>query len=363
VFYEWVYPLHELPGLSALNVFRYITFRAAYAAITALLLCFALGPYMIAWLRRGRLGQRVRQEGPQSHLTKAGTPTMGGLLIVTAIVVPTLMWGNFHSRPLWLALLATVWLGMLGFVDDYLRVVKGMPKGLLGRYKMAGQIVLGGLIGLILVLWPEPGLEATWTHVPFFKFRFIDFGLLFVPFVILVVTGSSNAVNLTDGLDGLASGLVAIAAIAFAGMCYVSGHVKFSGYLNISYLRYAGELTVFCAAVLGAALGFLWYNCHPADVFMGDTGSLALGGALGTVAVLIKREFWLLMVGGVFVVEAVSVMLQVFSFKMWGRRVFRMAPLHHHFELQGWAESRVVLRFYIVGALLALLSLSTFKLQ
>ncbi|TMQ67487.1 MAG: phospho-N-acetylmuramoyl-pentapeptide-transferase [Candidatus Eisenbacteria bacterium] len=363
MFYEWVYPLHELPGLSALNVFRYITFRAAYAAITALLLCFALGPYMIAWLRRGRLGQRVRQEGPQSHLTKAGTPTMGGLLIVTAIVVPTLMWGNFHSRPLWLALLATVWLGMLGFVDDYLRVVKGMPKGLLGRYKMAGQIVLGGLIGLILVLWPEPGLEATWTHVPFFKFRFIDFGLLFVPFVILVVTGSSNAVNLTDGLDGLASGLVAIAAIAFAGMCYVSGHVKFSGYLNISYLRYAGELTVFCAAVLGAALGFLWYNCHPADVFMGDTGSLALGGALGTVAVLIKREFWLLMVGGVFVVEAVSVMLQVFSFKMWGRRVFRMAPLHHHFELQGWAESRVVLRFYIVGALLALLSLSTFKLQ
>ena len=363
MFYEWVYPLHELPGLSALNVFRYITFRSAYAAITALLLCFALGPYMIAWLRRGRLGQRVRQEGPQSHLTKAGTPTMGGLLIVTAIVVPTLMWGNFHSRPLWLALLATVWLGMLGFVDDYLRVVKGMPKGLLGRYKMAGQIVLGGLIGLILVLWPEPGLEATWTHVPFFKFRFIDFGLLFVPFVILVVTGSSNAVNLTDGLDGLASGLVAIAAIAFAGMCYVSGHVKFSGYLNISYLRYAGELTVFCAAVLGAALGFLWYNCHPADVFMGDTGSLALGGALGTVAVLIKREFWLLMVGGVFVVEAVSVMLQVFSFKMWGRRVFRMAPLHHHFELQGWAESRVVLRFYIVGALLALLSLSTFKLQ
>ena len=363
MFYEWVYPLHELPGLSALNVFRYITFRAAYAAITALLLCFALGPYMIAWLRRGRLGQRVRQEGPQSHLTKAGTPTMGGLLIVTAIVVPTLMWGNFHSRPLWLALLATVWLGMLGFVDDYLRVVKGMPKGLLGRYKMAGQIVLGGLIGLILVLWPEPGLEATWTHVPFFKFRFIDFGLLFVPFVILVITGSSNAVNLTDGLDGLASGLVAIAAIAFAGMCYVSGHVKFSGYLNISYLRYAGELTVFCAAVLGAALGFLWYNCHPADVFMGDTGSLALGGALGTVAVLIKREFWLLMVGGVFVVEAVSVMLQVFSFKMWGRRVFRMAPLHHHFELQGWAESRVVLRFYIVGALLALLSLSTFKLQ
>ena len=363
MFYEWVYPLHQLPGLSALNVFRYITFRAAYAAITALLLCFVLGPPMIEWLRRVRLGQRVREEGPQSHLTKAGTPTMGGLLIVTAIVVPTLLWGNLHSRALWLALLATVWLGVLGFVDDYLRVVKGMPKGLLGRYKLAGQIVLGGLIGLILVLWPEPGLDATWTHVPFLKFRFLDFGILFVPFVILVVTGSSNAVNLTDGLDGLASGLVAIAAIAFAGMCYLSGHLKFSEYLNISYLRYAGELTVFCAAVLGAALGFLWYNCHPADVFMGDTGSLALGGALGTVAVLIKREFWLLLVGGVFVAEAVSVMIQVFSFKAWGRRVFRMAPLHHHFELKGWAESRVVLRFYIAGALLALLSLSTFKLQ
>jgi phospho-N-acetylmuramoyl-pentapeptide-transferase len=363
LFYEWVYPLHELPGLSALNVFRYITFRAAYAAVTALLVCFVLGPPMIEWLRRLRLGQRVREEGPQSHLTKAGTPTMGGLLIVAAIVVPTLMWGNFHSRPLWLAVLATVWLGAIGFLDDYLRVVKGLPKGLLGRYKLAGQIALGALIGLIMIVWPEPGLFPTTTHVPFLKFRFIDFGVLFVPFVILVVTGASNAVNLTDGLDGLASGLVAIAALAFAGICYLSGHIKFSEYLNISYLRYAGELTVFCAAVLGAALGFLWYNCHPADVFMGDTGSLALGGALGTVAVLIKREFWLLLVGGVFVAEALSVMIQVSSFRLWGRRVFRMAPLHHHFELKGWAESRVVLRFYIAGALLALLSLSTFKLQ
>ncbi len=199
--------------------------------------------------------------------------------------------------------------------------------------------------------------------MPFLKFRFIDFGLLFVPFVILVITGSSNAVNLTDGLDGLASGLVAIASLAFAAMCYVSGHAKISDYLNISYLRYAGELTIFCAAVLGAALGFLWYNCHPADVFMGDTGSLALGGALGTVAVLIKREFWLVLVGGIFVAEALSVMLQVASYKLSGRRIFRMAPLHHHFELSGWAESRVVLRFYIVGALLALLSLTTFKLQ
>jgi phospho-N-acetylmuramoyl-pentapeptide-transferase len=363
MFYEWVYPLHELPGLSALNVFRYITFRAAYAAITALLVCFVLGPSLIEWLRRVRFSQRIRAEGPQAHLAKAGTPTMGGLLIVAAIVIPTLLWGNLHSRPLWLALIATLWLGALGFLDDYLRVVKGFPKGLLGRYKLAGQIMLGALIGLSLVLWPEPGLSSTTTHVPFLKFRFVDFGVLFVPFVILVITGSSNAVNLTDGLDGLAVGLVAIAALAFAGMCYVSGHIRFSEYLNISHLRYAGELTVFCAAILGASLGFLWYNCHPADVFMGDTGSLALGGALGTVAVLIKREFWLVLVGGIFVAEALSVMIQVASFKLTGRRVFRMSPLHHHFELLGWAESRVVLRFYIAGALLALLSLSTFKLQ
>jgi phospho-N-acetylmuramoyl-pentapeptide-transferase len=363
MFYEFLYPLHELPGLSALNVFRYITFRSAYAAITALLVCFVLGPPMIEWLTRVKLGQKVRAEGPQSHLSKAGTPTMGGVLVVTAIVVPSILWGNLHSRPLWLALLATVWLGAIGFLDDYLRVVRGYPKGLLGRYKLAGQILLGLAIGWILLHWPEPGLPATTTHVPFLKFRFVDFGVLFVPFVILVITGASNAVNLTDGLDGLASGLVAIAALTFAGLCYLSGHAKFSEYLNISFLSYGGELTVFCAAVLGASLGFLWYNCHPADVFMGDTGSLALGGALGTVAVLIKREFWLVFIGGVFVAEALSVMIQVASFKFWGRRVFRMSPLHHHFELRGWAESRVVLRFYIVGALLALLSLSTLKLQ
>ncbi len=363
MFYEWVYPLHDLPGFSALNVFRYITFRSAYAAITALLVCFVLGPPMIAWLQRVRLGQKVRAEGPQSHLTKEGTPTMGGVLIVTAIVVPTLLWGNFHSRPVWLAVLATVWLGAIGFLDDYLRVVKGFPKGLLGRYKLAGQVALGLALGLVLLRWPEAGLSPTTTQVPFLKFHVVDFGWLFVPFVILVMTASSNAVNLTDGLDGLASGLVAIAALTFAGMCYLSGHVKFSEYLNITHLAYGGELTVFCAAVLGASLGFLWYNCHPADVFMGDTGSLALGGALGVIAVLIKRELWLVLVGGVFVAETCSVMIQVVSFKLTGRRVFRMSPLHHHFELRGWAESRVVLRFYIAGALLALLSLSTFKLQ
>jgi phospho-N-acetylmuramoyl-pentapeptide-transferase len=363
MFYEWIYPLHTQPGLGALNVFRYITFRAAYAAITALIVCFVLGPPMIEWLRQIKVGQRIRAEGPQAHLTKAGTPTMGGLLIVLAIVVPCLLWGNLRSRPLWLALAATVWLGGLGFLDDYLRVVKNYPNGLLGRYKLAGQVTLGLLLGVALLVWPEQGLPPSVTHVPFLKFSFLDFGWLYIPFIVLVVTASSNAVNLTDGLDGLASGLVAIAALTFAGFCYLGGHAKFSEYLNISFLAYSGELTVFCASVLGASLGFLWYNCHPADVFMGDTGSLALGGALGTVAVLIKREFWLVLVGGVFVAEALSVIIQVAGFKMTGRRLFRMSPLHHHFELLGWAESRVVLRFYIVGAILALLSLSTLKLQ
>jgi phospho-N-acetylmuramoyl-pentapeptide-transferase len=364
MFYEWIYPLHDdAAWLGALNVFRYITFRAAYAAVTALLVCFVFGPPMIEWLRRVKLGQRIRAEGPQAHLSKAGTPTMGGLLILTAIVLPTLLWGNFHSREVWLALFVTVALGALGFLDDWLRVVKGLPKGLLGRYKLTGQIAVGLVLGIVLVLWPRPELPATTTHVPFLKFQYLDFGWLFVPFVVLVITATSNAVNLTDGLDGLASGLVAIAALTLAGMCYLTGHFRFSEYLNLTFLNYGGELTVFCAAVLGASLGFLWYNCHPADVFMGDTGSLSLGGALAVVAVLIKREFWLLLVGGVFVAETLSVMIQVTSFKLFGRRVFRMSPLHHHFELKGWAESRVVLRFYIAGALLALLTLSTFKLQ
>ena len=363
MFHEWIYPLHHLAGLSSLNVFRYITFRSAYAAITALLISFLFGPGMIAWLRRVKLGQKVRKEGPQSHYGKAGTPTMGGILIVTSIVIPCLLWGNFHSRQLWLALLATVWLGGLGFLDDWLRVVKNHPKGLLGRWKLLGQAIIGTVVGIVILMYPEPGLSPTVTHIPFLKRTYVDFGWLFVPFVIFIITGFSNAVNLTDGLDGLASGLVAIAAMAFAGICYVSGHAKFSAYLNITHLVYSGELTVFCAAVVGAALGFLWFNCQPANVFMGDTGSLALGGALGVVSVLIKREFWLVLVGGVFVAEALSVMIQVASFKLTGKRVFRMSPLHHHFELLGWAESRVVLRFYIVAVLFALLSLSTFKLQ
>lgn len=363
MFLELLYPLHDEPGLGFLNVFRYITFRSAYAAVTALLLAFLLGPPVVRWLRRFGIGQRIRADGPGHHQVKAGTPTMGGVLILLCVVLPTFLFGNLRSRDVLLALLATIWLGAVGFLDDYLRVVKGYSKGLLGRYKLAGQVSLGLLVGVILLGLPIEQVPPTLTNVPFLKFQYVDLGVLFIPFVILVITGTSNAVNLTDGLDGLATGLVAVAAFTFAGFAYVSGHARFSEYLNILFLPEAGELTVFCAALVGAALGFLWYNCHPADVFMGDTGSLALGGALGTVAVLIKREFLLVIVGGVFVAEALSVILQVASFKLTGKRIFRMSPLHHHFELCGWSESRVVTRFYIVAVLLAMVSLSTLKLQ
>jgi phospho-N-acetylmuramoyl-pentapeptide-transferase len=364
MFYEWIYPLHKLDGFSALNVFRYITFRSAYAAITALLLCFVLGPPLIAWLRRVKLGQKVREEGPQSHLVKAGTPTMGGLLIVAAIVVPCLLWGNLHSRSLWIALGATVWLGAIGFLDDYLRVVKGLRKGLLGRYKLVGQVALGLAIAIALMAWPEPGgLPPTSTQVPFFKFRWFDFGWLFVPFVVLVVTGSSNAVNLTDGLDGLAIGSALVAAATFALLAYVAGNAVAANYLGIINVKGSGELTVFCGGLVGASLGFLWYNCNPAEVFMGDVGSMALGGAIGTVAVLTKQEVLLVLVGGLFVLEAMSVIIQVASFRLTGRRVFRMAPLHHHFELMGWAEPKVIIRFWILAILFALMSLSTLKLR
>ncbi|HSQ60909.1 MAG TPA: phospho-N-acetylmuramoyl-pentapeptide-transferase [Acidobacteriota bacterium] len=360
--YHLLYPLHE--QFPALNVFRYITFRTAYAMATALMFALVLGPPVIRRLRELKIGQKIREEGPQSHYGKAGTPTMGGVLIVISIGLTTLLWGNLENRLVWIALLATLFMGAVGFLDDWLRVVKHLPKGLLGRYKLAGQITLGAAVFLAVFLYPPGGLlDPGETNIPFLKRTAVDFGWLYLPFVILVITGTSNAVNLADGLDGLAAGMTAFAAVALGGMCYITGHVKFSQYLNVVYIPGAGELTVFCAAVLGAVLGFLWWNCHPADVFMGDTGSLSLGAALGTVAVLIKREFLLAIVGAVFVLEALSVMAQVLSFKIWGKRVLRMAPLHHHFELSGWKESRVVVRFWIAAALFALVGLSTLKLQ
>jgi phospho-N-acetylmuramoyl-pentapeptide-transferase len=362
VLYHLLYPLHE--QFPALNVFRYITFRTAYAMATALLIALALGPPVIRRLRELKIGQKIREEGPQSHYGKAGTPTMGGVLIVISIALTTLLWADLENRLVWVALLSTLFMGAVGFLDDWLRVVKHLPKGLLGRYKLAGQITLGVAVFTAVFFYPVGGLlDPGETNIPVLKRTVVDFGWLYLPFVVLVITGASNAVNLADGLDGLAAGMTAFAAVALGGMCYITGHVKFSQYLNVIYIPGAGELTVFCAAVLGAVLGFLWWNCHPADVFMGDTGSLSLGAALGTVAVLIKREFLLAIVGGIFVLEALSVMAQVLSFKVWGKRILRMSPLHHHFELAGWKEPRVVVRFWIAAALSALVGLSTLKLQ
>jgi phospho-N-acetylmuramoyl-pentapeptide-transferase len=288
---------------------------------------------------------------------------MGGLLIVTAIVVPTLLWASLLNRYVLMAVSVTLVLGGLGFLDDYLHIVRRTPKGLLGRYKLVVQFAVGLVVGVVLYIWPlEPALGNA-TTIPFLKNQFLNLGILYIPFVAIVITATSNAVNLTDGLDGLASGLMALAAAAFAGLAYVSGNVKLAEYLNIPYILGGGELTIFCTAMFGAALGFLWFNSHPADVFMGDTGSLALGGALGTVAVMLKKELLLFLIGGIFVAETLSVIIQVASYRTRKKRVFRMAPIHHHFELKGWSETRVVVRFWIMGVLLALLSLSTLKLQ
>jgi phospho-N-acetylmuramoyl-pentapeptide-transferase len=362
MFYHLLYPLTKY--FSVFNVFGYITFRAAYATITALVLSFVLGPYIIRLLQQRQIKEIIRTDGPQTHLAKAGTPSMGGIIILAAIIIPTLLWANLSNFYVLVMLLATVWMGVVGFIDDYLKVVKKIKKGLIARYKMAGQILLGLVVGTLLVVYHPAGhANVTVTSIPFFKNLVLDFGWFYIPFVVLVITSMSNAVNLTDGLDGLAIGITGIVALAFAGFSYVTGRVDFSQYLNIIYLPGSGELTIYCAALIGASLGFLWFNATPAQIFMGDTGALALGGALGTLAVLLKKEFLLVLLGGVFVAEVLSVVIQVISYKWRGKRVFRMAPLHHHFELAGWKESKVVTRFYIITVLLVLLSLSTIKIQ
>jgi phospho-N-acetylmuramoyl-pentapeptide-transferase len=361
MFYHFLYPLQE--HWSALNVFQYITFRAAYAAVTALLISFIFGGWLIEKLKSMQIGETFSGDGPESHRSKIGTPTMGGLLIIAAIVIPTLLWANLENRYVQLALLATVWMGAIGFIDDYLKVIKNKPKGMIGRFKLAGQVGFSSLLWVILVN-SNGGEMSTCTAVPLFKNVIIDWGWFYLPLLILVVTGTSNAVNLTDGLDGLAIGLSAFAFGGFAIISYLTGNIIYSGYLNMIYLPGAGELTVFCGAVVGAALGFLWFNAHPAKIFMGDTGSLALGGALGTIAILDKKEMLLVIIGGIFVIEALSVMIQVSSFRLLkGKRIFRMAPIHHHFEALGWSESQIVVRFWIIGILLLLVGLSTIKLQ
>ncbi|HOP27175.1 MAG TPA: phospho-N-acetylmuramoyl-pentapeptide-transferase [Candidatus Sabulitectum sp.] len=385
---QWLlYPLRDSAQL--FNLFGYITFRAAGATLTAMLISFLFGGKIIAVLRSRQIGQEVRDDGPKSHLSKQGTPTMGGLIILISILIPVLLWGGLDSTALLVVLVSTVWMGLIGLLDDYLKVVKHSSKGLIGRYKLAGQILLGLIIGVWLFLTPPqpqsegvtpdliPGVRtvdinsegseitifSSETTVPFVKSIRLDLGVLYILLVILVLTGTSNAVNLTDGLDGLATGVSLISILAFGALAYFLGHANFASYLQFSHLPGVGEVFVFAGAAAGACLGFLWYNANPAEVFMGDTGSLALGGAIGSMAVVTRNELLLALVGGVFVAEALSVMIQVSHFRKTGRRVFRMAPIHHHFELLGWPESKVVVRFWIIAAILALLGLSTFKIR
>jgi phospho-N-acetylmuramoyl-pentapeptide-transferase len=359
------------------NLFTYISFRAAGATVTALLLAFLVGPLIVRRLTRLKVGQVVRVDFLSTHQGKRGTPTMGGLIILLSTVIPTLLWAPLTNRFVVVALLATVWMGLIGFVDDHLKVLQGRSRGLVAKWKLSGQVIFGVALGLYLWLRPLVPVEtipATATTLPFLKFVIINFSpVAFVVFVTFIVTGSSNAVNLTDGLDGLATGLAAISAAAFALFAYIFGRIDATAYLNLYYLPGAGELAVFGGSLMGACLGFLWFNAHPAKVFMGDTGSLAIGGGLGTVAILLKAEFLLAIIGGVFVAEALSVLIQTGVFRWYRRtrgrefaeanRVFRMAPLHHHFEKLGWAESLVVTRFYILGILCALLALTTLKVR
>ncbi|HIB31904.1 MAG TPA: phospho-N-acetylmuramoyl-pentapeptide-transferase, partial [Candidatus Marinimicrobia bacterium] len=334
-----------------------------------LIISFIIGPWIIRTLRFRQIGEEIRTTGPETHLQKKGTPTMGGIIILGAVLIPTLLFADINNSMIRIILVATIWMGFFGFIDDYLKVVMKMKSGMVARYKLAGQVLLGSIISVWIMSSPEFAEFSTKTTVPFLKNVEIDLGMLYPLMVILVITGTSNAVNLTDGLDGLAAGLLAICFTVFAAVSYISGRVDFSDYLNIIYLPGAGELTIFSGAMTGACLGYLWFNAAPAEVFMGDTGSLSTGAALGTLAVLLKKELLLFIIGGVFVWEAASVIIQITYFR-WtkyksgeGQRIFKMAPIHHHYELSGWPESRVVIRFWIIGLLLALFSLTTFKIR
>jgi phospho-N-acetylmuramoyl-pentapeptide-transferase len=346
------------------NVTKYITFRTAAASLTALAMGLLLGPWMIRKLQQFQIGQVIRHEGPATHRTKAGTPTMGGLLILSSALVPTLLWADLRNPFVWTAVLATSAFGAIGFADDYLKIVRRSHHGLLPRYKLFWQFLVGAGVGVVLMLLAADALFSTRLIFPFFK-RFIpDLGMMYVPLAALVLAFSTNAVNLTDGLDGLAISVFTVAVAAFTALAYVSTHAEFATYLQLIRVPpAASELTIFCGALVGASLAFLWYNCYPAEIFMGDVGSLGLGGAIGTVALLIKQEVLLAIVGGVFVMEALSVMIQVASFKLTGKRVFRMAPIHHHFELIGWSEPKVITRFLIMAIVCALFSLTTLKLR
>jgi phospho-N-acetylmuramoyl-pentapeptide-transferase len=359
VLYHLLYPLKTVFG--GFNVFRYITFRTIFAILTALIISMVVGSWFIRKLKKLQIGQTVREEGPKSHFAKNGTPTMGGLMIIFATLTATLLWSELNNPYIWLLVLVTLGFGLIGFLDDYLKVIKKHNQGLSGRAKLVGQT----LVALVPAIWLyiNPAFDTTLT-VPFFKQFQPDLGLFFIPFAVFVIVGCANAVNLTDGLDGLAIGPVTIAAAFYMIFCYLGGNIKTAAYLQIPYVRGVGELSIYMGALVGAGVGFLWYNAYPAQVFMGDVGALALGGVLGTVALATKQEILLAIVGGLFVVEALSVILQVSFFKVSnGKRIFRMAPLHHHFELKGWPEPKVIVRFWIIAIILGLVSLSALKLR
>jgi phospho-N-acetylmuramoyl-pentapeptide-transferase len=360
MFYHFILPLKEYLGF--LRLFQYITFRSAYAALTALILVLVLGNLMIRWLRALKFGEEIRALGPESHKQKAGTPTMGGIIIIGAVLVSIMLWGNFTNIYLVTLIGATVLLGGLGFADDYIKSILKKKSGVPAKVKLLVQVLIALAVALIIYNMPSNKNEATTLYVPFINAEVADLGYLWVVFAVVVIVATTNAVNLTDGLDGLAIGSVVIVGVSLGIMAYLTGHSKISLYLRIPYIPDSAELSVFLAALIGAGMGFLWFNSNPATVFMGDTGSLALGGIIGIVAVMIKKEIFLFIVGGVFVIEVLSVIIQVASFKFRGKRVFKMAPIHHHFELSGWPEQKVVARMWILGIILALLGLSSLKI-
>jgi phospho-N-acetylmuramoyl-pentapeptide-transferase len=362
MFYHIFYPLRDF--WFGFNVFKYITFRAAFAAISAFVICVVFGPLVIKLLSKLEIGEKTFRSAAPSldkfHGSKTGTPTMGGIIIISAIILSTFLWARLDNPYIWLAMVVTIWLCTIGFIDDYIKLIGKDGNGLRAITKFSGQLIIGFVIALFLYI---SGEGTSFLYFPFFKKLILDLGIFYIPFVVIVIVGSSNAANLTDGLDGLAIGCIIMIAAAYSVMSYVTGHFKISQYLGIPFIPQAAEVSIFCAAILGSSLGFLWFNSHPASVFMGDTGSLALGGAIGTAAVLTKKEILLFVVGGIFVIEALSVILQVASFKIRGRRIFLMAPLHHHFQLKGWPESKITIRFWIVSAILALFTLATLKLR
>jgi len=359
MFYELVEFLYSF--FTPFRVFGYLTFRSAFAALTTLLICFIFGAKIIEYLQSLKIGQSIRLDGPQTHLLKSGTPTMGGIFIILAVVIAMLFWGNLQNRFVWITMCAFVAFGIIGFFDDYLKVTRQNSEGLPAWAKLIGQFAVA--ITIVLIIYFTGGEETTALYIPFFKDPVINMGWLWIPFAILLVVGESNAVNISDGLDGLLAGLLIIVFITLAVLTYITGRIDYSEYLGIPYVPEAGELTVFCLAAAGACVGFLWYNAHPAQVFMGDVGSLSLGGVIAVISLITKKELLILVIGGVFILEIASVIIQVASYKLRKKRVFKMAPLHHHYELAGWSETKTVIRFWILGGLFAIIALSTLKIQ